>query len=161
VVRRRAEDLVCFVSVFAGHSQLWALLGKERLTGKTMGMPPLTALLPSSLAASLSHSFSSPAPSFQLITVAPYSRTWTLSPVGSSAVTLELSAEKLTVACGGSPGVDDSAGSLGLLARSTIVPFLLCLAVWYYGVVVVWRPSVGGMWGEVKKDGGALSEVDD
>ncbi len=94
-----------------------------------MGIPPLTALVPSSLAASLSHSFSSPAPSFQLITVAPYSRTWTLSPVGSSAVNLVLSSEKVTVAWGGRPGVDDSAGSLGLLARSTIVAFFCLLSL--------------------------------
>lgn len=58
-----------------------------KLTGNTSGMPPLTALLPSSTAPSLSQSFSLPPASFQLRTVAPCSRTSTVSPVGSVALT--------------------------------------------------------------------------
>lgn len=90
------------------------------LTGKTMGTPPLTPLEPSSLEASLSHSFSSPAASFQLRTVAPKSSTSTLSPVGSRAETRALSSEMVTWACGGRPGV--AARAVGLFGRSTMVP---------------------------------------
>lgn len=54
-------------------------------------MPPLTGLLPSSLAAVLSQSLSLPL-LFQLVTVAPYSRTSTESPVGRVAVTFPDSA---------------------------------------------------------------------
>jgi len=68
------------------------------LTGKTSGMPPLTGFDPSSLAASETQSFSFPARSFQLITVAPNRRTSTLSPVGRVADTREFSWEMLT--CG-------------------------------------------------------------
>ncbi|QBZ60346.1 hypothetical protein PoMZ_07287 [Pyricularia oryzae] len=56
----------------------------------TSGMPPLTAFEPSSFAPSLNHSFSWPF-FFQLRTVAPYRRTSTLSPVGNTASTRDLS----------------------------------------------------------------------
>lgn len=69
---------------------------REQHTGKTRGMPPRTAFVPSSFAPSLSHNFSSPEASFQLSTVAPYRRTSTLSPVGSDAVTRELPCEMVT-----------------------------------------------------------------
>jgi hypothetical protein len=59
-------------------------------TGKTNGTPPRTALLPSNFAASLTHRFSAPFESFQLIIVAPNSRISTLSPVGRVAETREL-----------------------------------------------------------------------
>lgn len=89
-----------------------------KLTGKTSGMPPLTALLPSSTAPSLSQSFSLPLASFQLRTVAPCRSTSTVSPVGSVALTRPLS--MVTVGwewdcCG------VAARAEGLLGRSTIV----------------------------------------
>jgi hypothetical protein len=59
-----------------------------QLTGKTRGMPPLTAFDPSTLAASLIHRFSCRPPSdFQLTSVAPNNKTSQLSPVGSVAIT--------------------------------------------------------------------------
>lgn len=89
-----------------------------KLTGKTSGMPPLTALLPSSTAPSLSQSFSLPPASFQLRTVAPCSRTSTVSPVGSAALTRPSSMSTVGWAwdcCG------VAARAEGLLGRSTIV----------------------------------------
>lgn len=95
---------------------------EEGLTGKTSGMPPLTALEPSSTAFSLSQSFSFPAASFQLITVAPCSRTSTDSPVGSWAETRPVSLSMSTEAwASGCCGVDASAD--GLLGRSTMIAF--------------------------------------
>lgn len=73
-------------------------------TGNTRGTPPLTALLPSSLALSLNHNFSVPAVSFQLNIVAPKSMISTLSPVGSTAEMRELPCVMLTCGCGGRPG---------------------------------------------------------
>ena len=84
-----------------------------------MGMPPRAAPLPSSLAASLNHSFSSPLASFQLKIVAPWSRMSMLSPVGSVARMRELPSEMVTWGCGGRPGV--AARAEGLLARSTML----------------------------------------
>ena len=89
-------------------------------------MPPRTALDPSVLADSLTQSFSLPALSFQLVTVAPYRRISTLSPVGSTADTRWLPWEMFTCACGARPGV--LASALGLLGLSTIVRGPL---VWY------------------------------
>ncbi len=112
-------------------------IGEATHTGKTSGMPPRTALVPSSLAASLSHSFSAPFLSFQLTTVAPYSSTSTLSPVGSTAVTRELSSEKVTCGWGARPGV--LASAVGLLARSTMASSCvvdLVLFWWGEGLVV-------------------------
>lgn len=74
---------------------------------------------PSILEASLSHSFSSPAASFQLSTVAPKSSTLTLSPVGSAAATRELPWEVVTCACGWRPGV--AARADGLFGLSTMM----------------------------------------
>lgn len=88
-------------------------------TGNTSGMPPRTALLPSRTAPSLSHSFSPPARSFHEMTVAPYSMTSTLSPVGSTADTREFPCEMLTCAWGARPGV--AASAEGLFGRSTMV----------------------------------------
>jgi len=88
-------------------------------TGNTTGTPPLTALLPSVFAASLSHSFSAPFASFQLMIVAPKSSTSMLSPVGSTADTRLFECEMVTCACGGRPGVADSAE--GFFGRSTMV----------------------------------------
>lgn len=90
----------------------------DQRTGNTSGTPPLIALLPSNFAASLNHSLSCPSPPFQLITVAPCSRTSTLSPVGSTASTRECACVMLTCACGGRPGVVDRA--VGFLGRSTM-----------------------------------------
>lgn len=70
----------------------------DGLTGKTMGMPPLTGLLPSRTAFSLSQRFSRLC-DFQEMTVAPWRRTSTDSPVASFAITFELSEEMSTVAC--------------------------------------------------------------
>lgn len=92
---------------------------KEVHTGKTMGMPPRTGAEPSRAADSLSHNFSWPAASFQLRTLAPCSRTSTLSPVGSVAETREWSWVMSTVGCGGAAGVD--ARAEGLLGLSTMV----------------------------------------
>jgi hypothetical protein len=89
----------------------------RRLTGNTSGMPPRTGLLPSSLAASLSQSFSAPAAVFQLMTVAPYRRISTDSPVGRRATTRSSSAS--TAACGANVGV--AASAVGLCERSTMV----------------------------------------
>lgn len=63
------------------------------LTGKTSGMPPLTGLEPSRCALELRKRFSLPVEDFQEITVAPWSKTSTLSPVGKLAVTRELSSD--------------------------------------------------------------------
>lgn len=62
-------------------------LGKQARTGNTTGIPPLTAFLPSRLAAELSQRLSLPLV-FQEMTVAPYRSTSTESPLGSVAVTL-------------------------------------------------------------------------
>jgi hypothetical protein len=101
-------------------------------TGKTSGIPPLTGLLPSSFAASLSHRFSLPL-FFQLMMVAPYSRISKLSPVGSEAITRPFSL--CTDGCG--PVVDGEIGA-GLFERCAIVVYislLLCSpvgsVVWY------------------------------
>jgi len=77
------------------------------LTGKTTGMPPRTALLPSSAAFSLNQRFSLPLDCHE-ITVAPYSKTSTDSPVGSVALTRELSAS--TCGCGPDEGADIADG---------------------------------------------------
>lgn len=90
-------------------------------------MPPLTALVPSRTAPSLSQSFSLPLASFQLRTVAPCSRISTVSPVGSAALTRPFSMVTVGWAwdcCGVAARAD------GLLGRSTIV-----VVVW--GVCVV------------------------
>lgn len=111
----RAKDLDRVLSVRI----LRRMIGRQvvgRLTGKTIGMPPLTGLLPSSLAASLSQSLSMPAAFFHEMTVAPKRSTSTDSPVGSLAETREL--ETSTAACGGKVGVD--ARGLGLWWRSTM-----------------------------------------
>jgi len=92
---------------------------EQLLTGNTIGTPPLTALLPSVFAFSLTHSFSLPAASFQLIIVAPKSSTSMLSPVGSTADTRSLECEIVTCACGAKPGVAESAE--GFFGRSTMV----------------------------------------
>lgn len=84
----------------------------QALTGKTSGMPPRTAFEPSSLAASLRNKFSLPL-LFQLITVAPKSRTSTESPVGRVATTLPCS--ERTVGCG--PVVEGEI-ALGRFGRS-------------------------------------------
>jgi hypothetical protein len=88
------------------------------LTGKTNGIPPLTGLLPSRIALSLTHKFSVPSTFFQLVTVAPKSRTSTVSPVGRRAETVLVSSEMLTTGCGAAAVW---ARFFGLLARSTIV----------------------------------------
>jgi hypothetical protein len=95
------------------------------LTGKTTGMPPRTGLLPSSFAASLTHRFSRPL-LFQLITVAPYSRTSTESPVGRLATTLPCS--ECTLGCG--PVVEGEIAD-GLFGRSIVWLFVSqMMAVW-------------------------------
>lgn len=87
-------------------------------TGNTMGTPPRTAFVPSSLALSLKNNLSLPCASFQLRIVAPYSSISTLSPVGSTALTL--SSPTVTCACGATwPGLVESA--LGFFGRSTII----------------------------------------
>ena len=88
-----------------------------KLTGNTSGMPPLTALLPSSTAPSLSQSFSLPLASFQLRTVAPCSRISTVSPVGSAALTRPSSMSTV----GWAWDCCVAARAEGLLGRSTIV----------------------------------------
>lgn len=141
--------------------------GGKRLTGKTRGMPPLTALDPSSLAASLSHSFSRPAASFQLMTVAPHSKISRLSPVGSTADTREFLCAKSTCGCGDRPGVE--ARAVGLLGRSTMAVCLsitiLCLAVCAAGDAVEGAEDEDFVQGQkkiIKKWGiGAIAEVDD
>lgn len=89
-------------------------------TGNTMGMPPRTALEPSSTALSLSHSRSATAPpptaAFHDSTVAPVSRMSTDSPEGRTAVTR--SPTRSTRAWGGRAGV--AARALGLLRRSMV-----------------------------------------
>lgn len=106
---------------------MWRLC---KLTGKTSGMPPLTALVPSSTAPSLSQSFSLPLASFQLRTVAPCSRISTVSPVGSAALTRPLSMVTVGWAwdcCGVAARAD------GLLGRSTIVAVVwVCVGVWLF-----------------------------
>jgi hypothetical protein len=92
---------------------------EQLLTGNTTGTPPLTALLPSVFAFSLTQSFSLPAASFQLIIVAPKSSTSMLSPDGSTADTRSLECEIVTCACGVKPGVAESAD--GFFGRSTMV----------------------------------------
>lgn len=92
---------------------------RARLTGNTIGTPPLTALLPSIFAFSLTHSFSSPFASFQLMIVAPNSSTSMLSPVGSTAETRLLECEIVTCACGARPGVAERAE--GFFGRSTML----------------------------------------
>lgn len=72
VVWSGAEDLFKkSSSVYPSHPVSLSAEGQVKLTGNTSGIPPRTALDPSSLAASLNHSFSSPFLSFQLMTVAP------------------------------------------------------------------------------------------
>lgn len=88
-----------------------------RRTGKTTGIPPRTALDPSSTAPLLNQSFSSPDASFQLMTVAPKRRMSTLGPEGSVAVTVE--SVMLTVAWGRLVGVAERAE--GFFERSTMV----------------------------------------
>ena len=75
-----------------------------------MGIPPLTGLLPSSLAAELSQRFSLPL-LFQLVTVAPYSNTSTESPVGNEATTRPDSV--WTDGCGPATDGDRAEGLLG------------------------------------------------
>lgn len=101
------------------------------LTGNTKGMPPLTALLPSKTAASLSHSFSAPFVSFQLTIVAPYSRISTLSPVGRRAFTRPLSELMSTIGWGARPGV--VARAAGFFGRSTMA----AVGYWELAVDVV------------------------
>lgn len=103
-------------------------------TGKTSGIPPRTALVPSSLAPSLNHSFSSPEASFQLRTVAPKSRTSTLSPEGSTAVTRELPWVIVVWACGGMSGV--GARAEGLFRRSIMVAGRCLGGGFLWGVVL-------------------------
>ena len=103
------------------------------LTGNTTGIPPLTGLLPSSLAAVLSQSLSLPL-LFQLVTVTPYSRTSTESPVGKVAMTLPLSL--WTLGCG--PVVEGEIAE-GLFGRSGEGAVL----VWLWSDVgVAWRVAM-------------------
>jgi hypothetical protein len=102
-------------------------------------------LEPSSFAASLSQSFSSPFLSFQLITVAPCRRISTLSPVGSTADTRELPCEMLTWGCGGRPGVVASA--VGLFGRSTMVFVLFAYVLAVQTSLVSAVASTNGMRG--------------
>lgn len=102
------------------HTQLDSRPEKKahsQLTGNTTGMPPRTALDPSSMAFSLNHRCSCPAFVHE-ITVAPCSSTSTDSPVGRLAVTRELSGEMLTCGCG---PVDLAVIAAGRCARSTIL----------------------------------------
>lgn len=85
-------------------------------------MPPLTGLEPSSVALSLNHRFSLPSAFFHEITVAPYSRISTLSPVGSEAAMRELSSLISTTGCGALDLAAEALGrGCGLCGRSTIV----------------------------------------
>lgn len=96
-------------------------------TGNTKGMPPLTALLPSNLAPSLNHNFSTPLTSFQLMIVAPYKRTSMLSPVGRTAVIREFECVKFTWADGVRPG--EVAIAVGFFGRSTM--FAKCIGTYW------------------------------
>lgn len=91
-------------------------------TGNTTGTPPLTAFVPSVFAFSLTHSFSFPAASFQLMIVAPKSSTSMLSPVGSTAETRLLECEIVTWAWGVRLGVAERAE--GFFGRSTMLEVL-------------------------------------
>ena len=88
------------------------------LTGKTRGIPPLTAFEPSRWALELTNKFSLPFAVFHERTVAPKRRTSTDSPVGKLAVTLELSSEMETCGVGivGETGIAE-----GLLERSMVL----------------------------------------
>ena len=88
---------------------------RDVLTGKTRGIPPLTAFDPSRCALWLTNRFSLPAAVFHERTVAPKRRTSTDSPVGRLAVTLELSPEMDTCGVGmvGETGIAE-----GFLDRS-------------------------------------------
>ena len=88
---------------------------KEKRTGKTTGIPPLTGFEPSRWALSLRNKFSVPWADFQEMTVAPNRRTSTDSPLGRLAVTRELSAEMVTWGAG---AIGDTGMALGFLARS-------------------------------------------
>jgi hypothetical protein len=95
---------------------------RGRHTGKTIGIPPLTALVPSCFDASDNQSFSFPRTSVQLIMVAPYNKISTLSPVGRVAITRELLSVMLTCGCGAKPGV--VARAAGFFERSTILAII-------------------------------------
>jgi hypothetical protein len=88
-------------------------------------MPPRTGLLPSRAAFSLSHMFSVLPPLlFQLVTVAPYSSTSTLSPDGSVATTLELEPEPTMSTWASGAAAEGALSADGLFARSTMVAML-------------------------------------
>lgn len=82
-----------------------------------MGTPPRTAFDPSRLALELRKRFSLPLADFHEITVAPYNKISTRSPVGKLAVTRELSSEMETRGVGwmGETGI-----AAGFLARSIL-----------------------------------------
>lgn len=81
-------------------------------------MPPLTGLLPSNFAALLNHKFSLLL-LFQLITVAPYSKISTESPVGRSALTVPFSVR--TLGCGPVDLAEIAEGLLGLSIISSAI----------------------------------------
>lgn len=92
------------------------------LTGKTTGIPPRTALLPSRAAFSLSHKFSVLPPwLFQLVTVAPYRSTSTLSPEGRVAMTFELAPEPTMSTWASGPAASVALSAEGRLVRSTML----------------------------------------
>lgn len=92
------------------------------LTGNTTGTPPRTALLPSKAAFSLTHKFSVLPPLlFQLVTVAPNSKTSTLSPEGNVAITLELAPEPTMSICASGAAASVALRAEGRLVRSTIL----------------------------------------
>lgn len=84
-------------------------------TGKTTGMPPRTAFVPSRIAPELRKRFSLSL-FFHEVTVAPYKSTSTESPVGKVAVTLDPS--ECTEGCG---PVAESESADGLCDLSTMV----------------------------------------
>ena len=90
---------------------------RRRLTGKTSGIPPRTGLEPSRRALELRKRFSLPLADFQDVTVAPCNRTSTFSPVGSCAVTRELSSEMETC---GEGWMGETGIAAGFLARSIV-----------------------------------------
>lgn len=90
----------------------------SRLTGKTTGIPPRTALDPSSAALLLKNKPSAPSPVFHDRTVAPCKSTSTRSPAGSVAITRELSSDRLTSGVGalGVMGILVGRGLSGIVA---------------------------------------------
>lgn len=113
----------------------WTRDGIGIRTGNTNGTPPLTADPPLKSAPSLTHSFSPPL-SFQLTTVAPYSSTAMLSPVGRVAVTRPLSWVIVALA-GGCAGVAERERLLGLgrVEDMTVVLGWRCGGCGYEGLI--------------------------